>query len=95
MKENQKQSGGADRLPLVGPGDQNLIGKETLAAGSLRSRPPGSFFDEKMLPHFGAGAARRHAVRTSVCRAAQNHYPHPQPQQFVERRGQRPQAEEL
>jgi hypothetical protein len=32
------QPGGADRLPLVGPGDQNLIGKETLAAGSLRSR---------------------------------------------------------
>ena len=30
--------GDADCLPLVGPGDQNSIRKETLAAGSLRSR---------------------------------------------------------
>ena len=49
MEENNCNRGAQSRLPLVGPGDQNLIRKETLAAGSLRSRPPGSFFNEKML----------------------------------------------
>src|ERR1019366_6916277 len=82
MKENQKQSGAADRLPLVGPGpitELQLLnttrchgGKQLQSGGakpppagrprrsksnqkggprggSLRSRPPGSFFNEKML----------------------------------------------
>src|ERR1039457_1710222 len=49
MEENNCNRGAQSRLPLVGPGDQNPIRKETLAAGSLRSRPPGSFFNEKML----------------------------------------------
>ena len=31
------------------------------------------------------------AVRASVCRAAQNHHPHPQPHQFIKRRRQAPQ----
>src|ERR1017187_2695797 len=33
MEENNYNRGAQSRLPLVGPGDQNLIRKETLAAG--------------------------------------------------------------
>src|ERR1019366_1161905 len=33
MEENKCNRGAQSRLPLVGPGDQNLIRKETLAAG--------------------------------------------------------------
>src|ERR1017187_2429190 len=33
MEENNCNRGAQSRLPLVGPGDQNLIRKETLAAG--------------------------------------------------------------
>ncbi len=46
-----------------------------------------------LLHSFGAEPARSAAVRASVCRAAQNHHPHPQPDQFIERRQQAPHAE--
>src|ERR1035441_1997824 len=58
MEETICNRGAQGRLPLVGPGDQNLIRKETLAAGSLRSRPPGSFFNEKMLSGAAGGCFR-------------------------------------
>src|ERR1035441_10518188 len=58
MEENNCNRGAQSRLPLVGPGDQNLIRKETLAAGAPRSRPPGSFFNEKMLPERRQGCFR-------------------------------------
>src|ERR1017187_395024 len=38
MEENNCNRGAQSRLPLVGPGDQNLIRKETLAAGRFAPR---------------------------------------------------------
>src|ERR1017187_449059 len=40
MEENNCNRGAQSRLPLVGPGDQNLIRKEALAAGRFAPRPP-------------------------------------------------------